>query len=67
MLGCVKYSLVVAIDNKECIASELYDKGAVNADRFNEFLTKICNKVKVSFTKKSHEARDFFKFYFFIN
>ena len=41
-----KYSLVVAIDNKECIASELYDKGAVNADRFNEFLTKICNKVK---------------------
>ena len=41
-----KYSLVVAIDNKECIASELYDKGAVNADRFNGFLTKICNKVK---------------------
>jgi len=41
-----KYSLVVAISNKKCIASELYQNGAVNAERFNEFLNKICSKVK---------------------
>jgi transposase len=41
-----KYSLVVAINNKKCIASELYQNGAVNSDRFNDFLKKICNKVK---------------------
>jgi transposase len=41
-----KYSLVVAINNKKCIASELYQNGAVNAERFNEFLKKICSKVK---------------------
>ena len=41
-----KYSLVVAINNKKCIASELYQNGAVNAERFNEFLNKICSKVK---------------------
>ena len=41
-----KYSLVVAINNKKCIASELYQNGSVNAERFNEFLTKICTKVK---------------------
>ena len=41
-----KYSLVVAINNKECIASELYQKGAVDAERFNEFIKKICSKVR---------------------
>ena len=41
-----KYSLVVAINNKKCISSELYQNGSVNADRFNEFLQNICNKVK---------------------
>jgi transposase len=41
-----KYSLVVAINNKKCIASELYQNGAVNAERFNEFLKNICSKVK---------------------
>lgn len=41
-----KYSLVVAINNKKCISSELYQNGAVNAERFNEFLKKICSKVK---------------------
>lgn len=38
-----KYSLVVAIYNKECI---IYDKGVVNSDRFNKFIKKICSKVK---------------------
>ena len=41
-----KYSLVVAINNKKYIASELYQTGAVNSDRFNEFLKNICDKVK---------------------
>ena len=41
-----KYSLVVAINNKKCIATELYQNGAVNSERFNDFLTKICSKVK---------------------
>ena len=41
-----KYSLVVAINNKECIASELYQKGAVDGERFNEFIKKICSKVR---------------------
>jgi transposase len=41
-----KYSLVVAINNKKCISSELYKNGAVNAERFNEFLKNICSKVK---------------------
>jgi transposase len=41
-----KYYLVVAINNKKCIASELYQNGAVNAERFNDFLNKICSKVK---------------------
>ena len=41
-----KYSLVVAINNKKCIASELFQNGAVNAERFNDFIYKInyfCN------------------------
>ena len=38
--------MVVAINNKKCISSELYQNGAVNAERFNEFLKKICSKVK---------------------
>lgn len=41
-----KYSLVVAINNKKCIASELYQNGAVNSERFNDFLKKICSKVR---------------------
>jgi hypothetical protein len=43
-----KYSLIVAINNKKCISSELYQNGAVNAERFNEFLKNICSKVKGS-------------------
>ena len=38
--------MVVAINNKKCISSELYQNGAVNAERFNEFLKNICSKVK---------------------
>jgi transposase len=38
--------LVVAINNKKCIASELYQNGAVNSERFNDFLKKICSKVR---------------------
>jgi hypothetical protein len=41
-----KYSLVVAISNKKCIDYELYEKGSVNAMRFNEFITRICKKYK---------------------
>jgi transposase len=41
-----KYSLVVAINNKKCIASELYQNGAVNSERFNDFLKKLCSKVR---------------------
>ena len=41
-----KYSLVVAIDNKKCIDYALYKKGAVNSDRFNEFIKDICAKYK---------------------
>jgi transposase len=41
-----KYSLIVAINNKKCINYKLYDKGAVNSERFNEFLTYICKNVK---------------------
>ena len=41
-----KYSLVVAINNKKCISTELYQNGAVNAERFNDFLKKICSKVR---------------------
>jgi transposase len=41
-----KYSLVVAISNKKCIDYELYDKGSVNAERFNEFITRICKNYK---------------------
>ena len=41
-----KYSLVVAINNKKCIASELYQNGAVNSERFNDFLKNICSKVR---------------------
>ena len=38
--------MVVAINNKKCISSELYQNGAVNAERFNDFLKNICSKVK---------------------
>jgi transposase len=41
-----KYSLLVAINNKKCINYELYEKGAVNADRFNNFLKLICSNIK---------------------
>jgi hypothetical protein len=41
-----KYSSVVAITNKKCIGYKLYDEGAVNADRFNEFIKAICDNVK---------------------
>ena len=41
-----KYSLVVAITNKKCIGYKLYDEGAVNSDRFNDFISIICSNVK---------------------
>ena len=37
-----KYSLVVVITNNKCIGYTLYQKGAVNSDRFNEFIKDIC-------------------------
>ncbi len=36
-----KYSLIVAINNKECLGYKIYDEGAVNAERFEEFLQSI--------------------------
>jgi phosphatidylserine/phosphatidylglycerophosphate/cardiolipin synthase-like enzyme len=41
-----KYSLVVAINNKKCIDYKLYEQGAVNSIRFNDFLLEICKNVK---------------------
>ena len=41
-----KYSLVVAITNKKYIGYKLYDEGAVNSDRFNDFISIICSNVK---------------------
>ena len=41
-----KYSLIVAISNKKCLGYELYESGAVNADRFNIFITNILKDVK---------------------
>lgn len=39
-----KYSLIVAICNKTCISHKVYDEGAVNADRFEEFLQRVCER-----------------------
>ena len=48
-LGCnavfTKYSLV-AISNKNCIDYKLYQKGAVNSERFDEFIKEICKNAK---------------------
>jgi len=41
-----KYSLVVAITNKKCIDYKLYQKGAVNSERFDEFIKEICKNAK---------------------
>ena len=41
-----KYSLVVAISNKNCIDYKLYQKGAVNSERFDEFIKEICKNAK---------------------
>lgn len=41
-----KYSLVVAINNKKCIDYKLYEKGAVNSSRFDEFIKDVCSKYK---------------------
>ena len=41
-----KYSLLVAINNKECMKYELYENGSVNSERFNIFLKEICNNMK---------------------
>ena len=42
-----KYILLVAISNKKCIGWKLYKKGAVNKERFIEFLTdNILSKYK---------------------
>ena len=40
-----KYSLV-AISNKKCLGYKLYENGAVNADRFNDFLKEILKDTK---------------------
>lgn len=36
-----KYSLIVAISNKQCLGYKIYDEGSVNAERFEEFLQSI--------------------------
>jgi len=41
-----KYSLLVAINNKKCMSYELYDKCAVNSERFDEFLKLLCSNIK---------------------
>ena len=41
-----KYSLVVGITNKKCLGYSLYQKGAVNSERFDEFIKEICKNVK---------------------
>ena len=41
-----KYSLVVAITNEKCLGYLLYQKGAVNSERFDEFIKVICENVK---------------------
>jgi len=41
-----KYSLIVAINNKKCLAWHLYDQGAVNAERFEEFIEAIASKYR---------------------
>lgn len=41
-----KYSLLVAISNKQCMKYKLYEKGSVNGDRFNEFMKELCSKIK---------------------
>ena len=40
-----KYSLV-AITNEKCLGYLLYQKGAVNSERFDEFIKVICENVK---------------------
>ena len=42
----IKYSLVVAITNKKYIDYKLYQKGAVNSERFDEFIKEICKNAK---------------------
>jgi len=37
---------VVAISNKKCLGYKLYESGAVNAERFNDFLTGILKNTK---------------------
>lgn len=41
-----KYSLLMAINNQKCIDYELYQEGAVNAERFNEFLKNLLSNTK---------------------
>lgn len=41
-----KYSLLVAINNQKCMGYELYQEGAVNAERFNDFLKNLLLNVK---------------------
>lgn len=41
-----KYSLLVAINNQKCMGYELYQEGAVNAERFNDFLKNLLANVK---------------------
>jgi transposase len=39
-----KYSLIVAISNNKCLGYHIYDQGAVNADRFEEFIGSVANR-----------------------
>lgn len=41
-----KYSLLVAICNSKCLGYKLYENGAVNSVRFDDFMTKLCINVK---------------------
>lgn len=41
-----KYSLLVAICNKKCLGYTLYENGAINSERFNDFLTKLCMNIE---------------------
>ena len=44
-----KYSLVVGITNKKCIDYKLYQKGAVNSERFDEFIKEPETQLVCSF------------------
>lgn len=41
-----KYSLIVAISNKKCLGFKLYEKGAVDGNRFEEFIGQIARRYR---------------------